>query len=339
MSTREYIGHEISIKMCMMGPKGVGKTSILTSIFTNTQTDLVSTGLSIKAYGTTLQELEEKEDMLGGIFVKKDSVKDRPATGLLSSSDVSTYDFELGLKGKDTNINLHIKDFPGEYVKTSPDEVVSFIDESSAILIAIDTPHLMEEDGRYAETKNQINTIIEFFTRSFSQLNSDKLVMFVPLKCEKYFYEQKMQSVMDRVEEEYADLISFLRKKPVACVITPILTLGDVVFSEFSSNVNGDGVPAEVIYKFYGPSPSYRPMFCSQPLYYILSFAVAQYQKNKNNLNVLQKIFSALYSIFESDKALYSEILKINKFRLVDKPELGYKLICGEQLTRVDTRL
>ncbi len=337
MEFRQYIGHEIGMKMCMMGPKGVGKTSILTSIFSGTQSDLIKTNLSIRAQGTTLTEIEEKEYLFEKIFANRESIADRPANGLLSSSEVSTFDFQFGLKGKESKVNLRVKDFPGEYVRTSPDDVISFIDESSAILIAIDTPHLMEQDGKFAEVKNQIETITRFFASSFSQLSSDKLVMLVPLKCEKYLYEGRMNDVMLRVEEAYSTLIRFFKSKGnIACAITPILTLGGVVFSHFSSNLNSDGVPAEVDYKFYEDNPTYSPMFCAQPLYYVLSFAAAQYQKNKKNLSVVKKIFSTLYSLFENDKDLYNEILKMNKFRLVDDPDLGYKLLCGEKLSSVD---
>ena len=337
---RKRIGQEIDMKMCMMGPKGVGKTSILTSIFSGTQTDLIKTNLSIRAQGTTQKEIENKVDLFEKIFAQRESISERPASGLLSSSEVSTFDFQFGLKGKKSKVNLCIKDFPGEFVKTHPDDVISFIDESSAIMIAIDTPHLMEQDGEYAKVKNQIETISSFFGSSFSQLDSDKLVMLVPLKCEKYFYEKNMQDVMKKVEKEYASLINFFRaKRNVACAITPILTLGGVVFSHFSEQLNGDGVPAEVVYKFYEDNPAYSPAFCAQPLYYVLSFAAAQYQKNKRNLRGLNKILSSLYQLFENDKDLYKEILKMNKFRLVDKPELGYKLICGEEHTTVDTSI
>ena len=73
MEFRKYIGHEIGMKMCMMGPKGVGKTSILTSIFSGTQSDLIKTNLSIRAQGTTLTEIEEKEYLFEKIFAAADS--------------------------------------------------------------------------------------------------------------------------------------------------------------------------------------------------------------------------------------------------------------------------
>lgn len=337
MAFREYVGHEIGMKMCMMGPKGVGKTSILTSIFSGTQLDFIKTNLSIRAQGTTMEEIENKRYLFEKVFAQRESVTDKPANGLLSSSEVTTFDFQFGLKGKQSKVNLCIKDFPGEYVKTSPDEVVSFIEESSAILIAVDTPHLMEAGGKYAEIKNQIDIITSFFVKSFSTLSADKLVMIVPLKCEKYYYAHEMGKVLARVKEAYATLIDFFKGRDnVACAVAPILTLGGVEFSQFSPEENSDGVPAEVAYKFYEPNPTYNPMFCAQPLYYVLSFAVAQYQKNKKNLSVLKKIFSTLYSLFENDKDLYKEILRMNKFKLVDELDLGFEVLCGNALTSVD---
>ena len=184
----------IPMKVCMMGPRAVGKTTILTAVFNDSQESLgLSTKLLMKAVGDTLSELMDRRHQLNAVFANRTQITDRPVAGLAASSTVNTFEFEFGLKGKEPRIDLEIKDFPGEYVLDRPEEVKQFIQESSAVFVAIDTPHLMEEEGAFCEAKNKISVITNFFkSQSFTQ---GRLVLLVPLKCERYFYEDRMDEV------------------------------------------------------------------------------------------------------------------------------------------------
>ena len=325
----------IPMKVCMMGPRAVGKTTILTAVFNDTQENLgLSTNLLLKAEGDTLVELTERKHQLNAIFANRTLITDKPAAGLAATSTVNTFEFAFGLKGKEPRIDLEIKDFPGEYVLDRPEEVKQFINESSAVFVAIDTPHLMEEDGKYCEVKNRPSVITDFFMKQ--QITGERLVLFVPLKCERYFYEDRMDEVLRRIEKVYADLIeAFKKSEKVACAVTPILTLGDVEFDHIKKAdgqivLNMNGCPEEVLYRFRGDKPRYNPAFCVQPLYYMLSFLAAQYGREKKNRNFIDKIFASIYNLFDSDEALFDEILKMEKYRKTDLP--GYKVKCGADL-------
>lgn len=325
----------IPMKVCMMGPRAVGKTTILTAVFNNTQENLgLSTNLLLKAEGDTLVELTERKHQLNAIFANRSQITDKPVAGLAATSTVNTFEFAFGLKGKEPRIDLEIKDFPGEYVLDRPEEVKQFINESSAVFVAIDTPHLMEENGKYCEVKNRTSVITDFFKKQ--QITGERLVLFVPLKCERYFYEDRMDEVLHRVEAVYADLIEeFKKSEKVACAVTPILTLGDVEFDRIKKTdgqiaLNMNGCPEEVLYRFRGDKPRYNPAFCVQPLYYMLSFLAAQYGREKKNRSFIDKIFASIYSLFDSDEALFDEILKMEKYRKTDLP--GYEVECGADL-------
>lgn len=325
----------IPMKVCMMGPRAVGKTTILTAVFNDTQENLgLSTNLLLKAEGDTLVELTKRKHQLNSVFADRIQITDKPSAGLAATSTVNTFDFVFGLKGKEPRIDLEIKDFPGEYVLDRPKEVKNFIDESSAVFVAIDTPHLMEEEGEYCEVKNRNSIITKFFKTQ--RLSSEKLVLLVPLKCERYFFENRMNEVLCRVETVYADLISDFEKSGlVACAVTPILTLGDVEFDKMKTErgrvaLNINGCPEEVIYRFRGETPKYNPAFCVQPLYYMLSFLAAQYGREKKNRSFIDKLFASIYDLFDSDQALFDEILRMEKNRKTDLP--GYKVECGAEL-------
>ena len=326
----------IPMKVCMMGPRAVGKTTILTAVFNDTQENLgISTNLLLQAEGDTGAELTNKKHYLDAIFANRSQITDKPAAGLAATSTVNTFDFAFGLKGKEPRIDLEIKDFPGEYVLERPKEVMQFINESAAVFVAIDTPHLMEADGMYCEAKNKPSVITDFFKKQ--TISGEKLVLLVPLKCERYFFENRMEEVLQRVESVYGDLISTFKSiENVACAVTPILTLGDVEFDQFKTSLSGEvsildsGCPEEAIYRFRRVNPKYNPAFCIQPLYYMLSFLSAQYSREKKNRNFIDRVFSSIYSLFESDEALFDEILRMEKNRRTDLP--GYAVECGADL-------
>ncbi len=325
----------MDMKVCMMGPRAVGKTTILTAIFNDTQESIgATTKMHLTAEPATSSELTERKRYLDSIFINRKNIADRPEAGLAASSTVTTFDFHFGLKGKDPRINLEIKDFPGEYVVKEPETVMVFIRESTGIFIAIDTPHLMEEGGKFNEIKNKPTEITNFFKTVLPKLEGERLVLLVPLKCECYFNENRMDEVAGKVKESYGELIDLLRKsQKVACAITPILTLGDVEFDTMERDASGDvalnefGSPKQVNYRFVSEKAKYNPAFCVQPLYYLLSFLAAQYKRNRTNLDLLTRL---LGSLFDTDEELLDEILAMEKHRRTGLP--GYEVVCGSDL-------
>lgn len=325
----------MDMKICMMGPRAVGKTTILTAIFNDTQESIgATTKMHLTAEAATSAELTDRKRYLDSIFTNRQNITDRPEAGIAASSTVTTFDFHFGLKGKEPRINLEIKDFPGEYVVSDPDAVMRFIRESVGVFIAIDTPHLMEENGRFNEIKNKPSAITNFFKTTLPKLEGEKLVLLVPLKCERYFNERRMDEVAAKVKESYAELIEQLRKSQrVACAITPILTLGDVEFDSMERDNGGEiainefGTPRQVNYRFVGEKAKYNPAFCVQPLYYLLSFIAAQYKRNRSNLDLMTRLIG---SIFDTDEELLDEILVMEKNRRTGLP--GYDVVCGSDL-------
>lgn len=325
----------MDMKVCMMGPRGVGKTTILTAVFSDSKESLSgTTGLQLTAEPATQAELTDKKHYLNSVFANRSSVTDKPTAGLAASSEVTTFDFHFGLQGKEPRINLEIKDFPGEFVEKNPNDVMKFIKESTAVFIAIDTPHLMEQDGKYNNIKNKPEAITDFFRKELSCIEGERLVLFIPLKSERYFRENRMQDVVKRLKETYSELITLFKdSRKVACAVTSMQTLGDVEYDKMVSDSIGNVIlnefnyPKQVDYRFCGNNPKFRPLFCVQPLYYLLSFLVAQYKRNKKSANIINKM---LASLFDNDEALLDEIYNMEKNRRIDLP--GYEILCGSNL-------
>ena len=340
-ATSSMVGQRATMKACMMGPRAVGKTTILTAIFHNTNESIAQTKLKFVPDADTMARMNVCRNEINGIFEEGKSVVDRPSAGISSTSSVNVFHYEFGLKGKQTAVDLEIKDFPGEFINGGlhSGEVDEFIAESNAVLIAIDTPHLMEEGGKYNGAKNMCRIICDYFKNNINA-DDEKLILFVPLKCEKYYYEHRMDEVNVKVKEAYKGLIDFLKdKEQVVAAITPILTIGGIEFDDFSRTASGsvlanpNGLPDETYYKFYKPNPKLKPLYCVQPLYYILSYVTAQYADNQTKGNVFKRFVSNLFNLFSSDVDLYTEMKTLGRFKLTDKQ--GYEVLCGEEMLNV----
>lgn len=237
--TTAAVGQRATMKACMMGPRAVGKTTILTAIFHNTNESIAQTKLKFVPDADTMARMNVCRNDINSIFEEGKSVVDCPLAGISSTSSINVFHYEFGLKGKKAAVDLEIKDFPGEFINGGlhSGEVDQFIAESNAVLIAIDTPHLMEERGAFNDAKNMSKIICDYFKNNV-EANDEKLILFVPLKCEKYYYEHRMVEVNAKVKEAYAELIDFLKDKgQVAAAITPILTIGGIEFNNLCNAV------------------------------------------------------------------------------------------------------
>ena len=353
--SKDITGQHIQLKVCMMGPRAVGKTSILTSIFHESDRKLIESKLYFKAVGTTGEVLQKGYDQLSGIFEHITDETATPPPGVNASKEITTFDFQLGLKGsganpkqKHSNVDVNITDFPGEFVDENHPEhqkVVDYINGSQVIMVAIDTVHLMEEDGKYNEARNRSSYLCKKIALLLDQLpeTERKLILLVPLKCEKYAIEQKWDELDKKVKDAYAELIDKVKEEKfshrIGLFITPIQTLGGVKFDKFGRDENGnvlndleDKCPKEVLYKYHravpGREPMYMPAFCIQPLYYLIAFALNQYKFNKDQGGVFSTMLKGLFGLFSSDLDFYQACrdlvanVKINGhgFQIINNP-------------------
>lgn len=324
---------EVDIKVCMLGARGVGKTSVLTSIFYdgNSTDGLYGTKIRLGAPPGTNADLTKNHEKLQDVFKDRQNI-----AAIGASSGVSEFRFELGMLNNDAKINLLITDYPGEKVLADKNYVADRVVESQVVLVAIDTPYLMEEDGIHDEEKNQTSIIKKFLLDNVGNLQ-EKIVLFVPLKCEKYLdiknkamRNDRSEELADKVESMYKDVIDKLKEsQTVAVAITPILTMGGVIFDHFETNSEG-GTGAR--YKFYdgetadGAKAKYSPLFCSQPIFYLLSFVTRQYKLQRNSVG----IFGKFLQNFENVEEFFEEMVKIDKRRISGSN--GYRLLAGKDL-------
>lgn len=319
-----------TLQICMFGPRGVGKTTVLTSVFKNTIDGIAGSKVYMRSGDDNCSELLNYSDLLTA------AIETKNASNLPATNTVADYLFELGIIGKRPTVKLRIKDFPGEYIaehasQQAKDDVRGFINNSNIIIVAIDTPFLMEDDGKYNSEKNNPSQVIHYIKHNPNEFKN-KMVLFVPLKCERYFYDRRIQKVADRVKATYGELSSFFIENNVASAIVPILTLGGIEFDKLGNHPNPI-FGKKAIFRMYEKNPTYNPLFCAQPVYYLLTYVGAYYEWLRRNGGMMAILRNLLASYLKRDGDFMTEIQKMRGNIITD--ELGFETFTSNSIFNI----
>ena len=240
----------MSLKVLMMGGRRCGKTSALASMF-----DQMTNG-ETKKYLTVNNStiLEEKIDSQTGKLEKQDSLinkkleleyfitnrKNRNRTFLVDSGPTMFYwDYKMKVKipGTKKETEIEFRDSNGEYFDAGGkhhQETIDYIKDCDVFVVVVDVPYLMEGSNAENMAANVVDSIHTFLT----EIDNDngrkaKQVIFVPIKCEKWIHEGRVDDVVSKIEKTYDSTIQHLKATGKTEIsIIPIQTAGDIVFSE-----------------------------------------------------------------------------------------------------------
>lgn len=334
----------IDINIMMIGGRRCGKTSVLAAMQNSFDSEFGKSNLTIKVDNESIIPLTDKLDEMNNLYAKKEkelrfTPDDNP------TSEKTPYGIEISLKSKPNGkILYHFIDFPGEWF-TSEEKVKEYekdletIQNSSVIIIAIDTPYLMEElpedtdnmdeaIGRFNEPRNRSKVICNFL-KKLNLNKTEKMVIFVPLKAERYRHEGRMYQVNKKVHIAYKSFFDHINndfnRKNCTTIIAPIFTLGTVEFTRFEykdANIILDEkfkYPKYPLYHFTdkaGNSP--EPKYCEQPLLYVLLYILktaekAKKDKNKNFWNKIFMYFGEKFFDIPSADDFAQEVKNIQK--------------------------
>lgn len=271
------------IKIAMLGASGVGKTSLLTAMYEQFENTIGQTNLQLTPDLKSSAILQER---LGEL---KSLTDDFEATGgIVGAGYPRSFIFDLGRKGTKPSLRLHFQDFPGTYLNSqaTPKEsefVKNLLTESTAILIAIDAPALMEANGKWHEKINRPQQITHLFQSVYQDLKSPRLVILAPVRCEKYMQDAtSANALLKRIKDKYANLLNLFSSEAllpwVVSVVTPIQTVGTVVFSHIEV---ANGTP-HFYFRKTSHDAEYSPRDSEQPLRYLLRFALTIQIESRN---------------------------------------------------------
>jgi hypothetical protein len=300
----------------MLGPARAGKTSLLASVYHQFPDVGHAVDLQVKAIGEANDILESYVAYLQQTFdtpsrIPKNNGDLMPPTRIagIPGTDIP-YSFDLGLVGKHPKIRLVFRDFPGEQLqeREAKRAVIERVRRCAVTMVAVDTPALMIDsksvlpvvytNGRHASNEGSTGAaeIYNIFNAAYDQLPNSRLVLLVPIKCEKWVQDPRSAAeLLARLRTNYELLLTFLAsdrlKNKVAVAVTPVQTLGNVIYAHMATeNVYSPRYLKKSIMS------TYEPRYCEQPLRYALRFVLKRYLQDPGFWDGL------LYSWFGRDE-------------------------------------
>lgn len=321
------------IKALMIGGRRCGKTTILANICKNANdvlhhaSDEGNDLFRLNKDEKSINKLNKAIKLIDEMFADLSKYDEFPIDDNQTATE-STIELNLQPLDRGAALTLSFTDIPGEFCVTEPKKVTEYIRESQIIILAIDTPSMYEAEGCYFDICNKYSNIKKQFYDAFnseymSESLTDKLVLLVPLKCEKYAISNKtgeidengLMKVNSLVKQYYGELINFfqnsINEEKITFAILPIITISEVRWTDYYFlNENGSkqtvyddstGKPYSKEYMekynlmsvFSFNSQLYdiakkngsTSYFCEQPLVYILAYAMKIVKEGKKPQN------------------------------------------------------
>lgn len=310
------MSNNLTLRVMMLGGRRAGKTSTLAAMQDCFNKQFKGTELNIITSGKDALNVIEAKRIEMERYLSMASRDEPFFPDNTPTQGDNTYRFNIKLKGRPDVISLDFYDFPGEWLTAGNphyDDVEDQIKRSDVIMIILDTPYLMEEDGTYNDVRNRCFRITSAIMDNFDvNASVPKMVLFVPIKCEKYYDECRMSDLYNQIVSDrcYGSLIDFL-KGNCEVAVTPIQTIGTASFIGFdfdpatgnclmSKEADGQELPKRPLYAFtmrarkaaerqkLGRKYAAEPVYCEQPavytLYYALTYAAKVAEAKADNL-------------------------------------------------------
>ncbi|MBQ7886268.1 MAG: hypothetical protein IJ313_05175 [Clostridia bacterium] len=316
---------EIQVLMC--AGKRVGKTSIMAAMQDNMDNQFPdgSVSVSIEQQSTAGNDLLDafrhkqmaafRDDWKSPFYYAEESNQTGKAEESTATQETNIFVGEIRVKNAKGEYKLvnsisfrdpRGEDFGDDVSADRRKQVMGWIRESQVIIIAIDTPRLMECDengkvGGFHDGFNKPEEITNFIKQAWQGDEQERLILFVPLKCELYLREGRGEEIISRVQEGYKSLITYIRTTSRAALcsmaIVPCETMGGLEFRKFE-RLGGyvEGKKPGMFRSVYGyrryenGKRAFRPKNCEQPLLYMLMFIFGMRQKGKTSGGIFQSM-------------------------------------------------
>ena len=282
-------GNNKELYFTVLGPSGAGKTTMLACMY-NEFEDLRPGMLVPDAQTSRIMQIAYSR-----LKNSANSASSEFETAIEGTEDMREYRFDI--KGRTETLPIRFYDFPGGWMDSSKKEyakVEEIVRKSAAILVAVNTPYVVEEDGLYAEDGINGSTIQNLITNSYitgdiknKNISPNKLILLVPIKCEKYTktIEDTRRMCAKLKEKGIFKRTVGLMNNPVyadntAMAILPIHTVGNAEFEKFKKDRDGK-IVGEVYKKVQGKT--FSPMDTEQPIRFVMSFLLNEIARIKSD--------------------------------------------------------
>lgn len=248
------------INVVVIGEKNSGKTSIISSLYKFRESDCPSADGESKPVSFEIDENESKNKSIAQITaynsVRYQDYKSnrRPTHALLNTKKFLKYIYKP--KVYSTEFEVSFWDTPAlSDIKDDDRELLDrLLSGSDVIIVAIDTPSIMERHRCKAEVETKADACAKMLRGYMQSANKHKMVIFVPTRCEKYYSSACLREVTKRVQELYRNFFvtlnglnneaekkeserAYLASKKFA-IITPLTTMRRVTFTKYRDSAD-----------------------------------------------------------------------------------------------------
>lgn len=309
-----------------LGPSGAGKTSMLACMQKKFEERMP--GRFAPDNPEVFKSLEDVYKKLGAEAEKSEIHFDNKVVA--GTQQERSYEFTL--KGDKGGMPVRFFDFPGGWTdpasadKEDRERLISILRKSMVIIVAVDTPYIMYDEENEIQRErylrkahiSDINRLLAEHLGAGADVNEDRLLLFVPIKCEAWTRSAKdCNRLKTRVKELFADTLRLTDeerlKGRLAAAIIPIHTVGSHHFRRFDK----DDIPI-----YAKSSGGFKPKDAEQPFLFAMSFLLNEFIKGaKPHLN---RIFN------QSEMKKTDELIR----KETHFDDENFEIICGAELIR-----
>lgn len=243
------------LKVIMMGGRRCGKTSALASLFEQMKNGPVRDYFTVADRTVLETKGFETQDSLNDKTLELQNMlevnKDNSNIFLVDKNPTSNfwlYKLHLQIPGTHREMDIEFRDSAGEFFEASgihSQQTADYMKDCDVFVIVVDTPYLMGSTEEISKDicpesinlgTNRVQDIQNFLTHiDDKEGNNAKMVVFVPLKCEKWAKEPNgLNKVTARIKEVYATHIKNLSAfGKMNISVIPMQTSGNILFEEF----------------------------------------------------------------------------------------------------------
>lgn len=275
------------IPFCFVGARGVGKTSLLASMYEQIKNKKIENfffDTDTEAGINTQTRLHEaKELMLEMIEDTELHGLVKAGLGIKGSTDIRYYEiagektepdqtFFKRTPFKKFRYKFGFTDLPGEYFTGEIQErqkAQEVLQNSLVSFLAVDTPALM--DSKHKQTRNNKVDYIENMYKQ-TEWTNQHTVIIVLSRCEKYWNQR--DEMLNKLREYYENFYNILKSKNIRVFVTWVKTLGGMEFSHYTKKEDGNGKKVDIAH--FIRVGDYEPENCATPLQLALKHGLSE---------------------------------------------------------------
>jgi GTPase SAR1 family protein len=276
------------LKITMVGPSRVGKTSLLAAMYKELERDLSEFGATFVPDVRTQPVITARRNELQ-LLGSSSNLDVSKIVSIEGTQDKREYDFILSVKlenSRTEKLEIRFIDMPGGWYK-GDSRADTELAESNVSIWVVDATALMEQPeeetdiGKYHTIINDPETIYNAYQRAFEERHTDHCIIMCLVRAESYVRKNQKSEMYHRLNKSYASLLRKLQQQTPsigtveACYVE---TVGSVVFQTFRKEKNVF-LPYATFRRL--PNKIYSPSGCAKPLRSVIAHALSQSLKAK----------------------------------------------------------